>query len=181
MRWGIILILAASVNDIKAVWLKKFTSFAPHHGDLGEDVARRPGAMSASTKPVNYIKTLALSGGASKKKSKGIKSGLDSKKAIKEGYDYLKKTKKESVRIEEAIMQRKRHKNSFDCIENDPRADTGVITISAFRADELGLEEGDVVRLKGKRHKETCAILELDDNLDRTVAKISRAFEVICV
>jgi hypothetical protein len=108
---------------------------------------------------------LFLRGGA-KKSKKAAKSGQDSKETIKAGYDYLKKTKKESVKIEEAIMQRKRHKNSLDCLDSKPGTDPGVITISSFKADELGLEEGDVVRLKGKRHKETCAILAVDDNMD---------------
>jgi transitional endoplasmic reticulum ATPase len=174
MRWSLVVVLVASISHIKASLLGKSPSFTLRRGDLDTDVARGPGASSTSTKAVKFIRTLALRAGASKKRGKGVKSGADSKKAIKEGYDYLKKTKKESVKIEEAIMQRKRHKNSFDCIECDPGADTGVVTISSFRADELSLQEGDVVRLRGKRHKETCAILQVDDHLDRALIKTSR-------
>jgi transitional endoplasmic reticulum ATPase len=126
--------------------------------------------MKATSTSSSRLHKLLFRGGG-KKRKKGTsqsKSGDDSKETIKQGYDYLKKTKKDSVRIEEAIMQRKRHENSFDCVDNAPGADPGVVTISAFRADELGLSEGDVVRLKGKRHKETCAILQIDDSMERS-------------
>ena len=132
-----------------------------------------PLGMMRSTKESRALERLFVRGGA-KKSKKAAKSGEDSKETIKKGYDYLKKTKKDSVKIEEAIMQRKRHKNSLDCMDNRPGTDPGVVTMSSFKADELDLSEGDVVRLKGKRHKETCAILQFDDNMDKTKIMTSK-------
>jgi transitional endoplasmic reticulum ATPase len=90
-------------------------------------------------------------------------------------YDYMAKTKDDKVIQEEAIMQRKRHANSFDCVEKDVGADVGIVTISSFKADELDLEDGEIVRLKGKRHKQTCGILKLDDNLSNKSVKTSKS------
>ena len=90
-------------------------------------------------------------------------------------YDYLKVTKKKEVLLEEAIMQRKRHDNSLDCVENLSGSDVGIVTMSSFKADELGFKDGDIVRLQGKRRKETCAILALDDDLDPSTIRTSKS------
>jgi transitional endoplasmic reticulum ATPase len=103
-----------------------------------------------------YSRLLSLNGGA--KKSKKVKSEkVDSKPIVKEAGDV-------KTDLATAILQP--HVNPNKLLVDDSSTDElSVVSLCSIKMEALGLFAGDTVMLKGKRNKNTLAILNVDDEV----------------
>jgi transitional endoplasmic reticulum ATPase len=128
---------------------------------------------------IDYESLCTLSGGA--KSGKKSKKGGGGKKSSKDGDDMIETSSASSQKSvykddgEEEIKsaddlkkvlqaQKKTSPNSL-LVEDALTDDHSSIAISSSKMDELGLFSGDTVLIKGKKRKETVAVVNSDDNV----------------
>jgi transitional endoplasmic reticulum ATPase len=128
---------------------------------------------------------LSIRGGSSKsKKSKKVKKTVK-EVAVEEEDDSVddveiediiaeeRKLKDSKKALETAILTRKMTPNTL-LVDDSIVDDHSTISLSKAKMDELGLFDGDIVLLKGKKRKNTIAVVSTDKTVDANRARMSK-------
>jgi hypothetical protein len=128
---------------------------------------------------------LSIRGGSSKsKKSKKVKKTVK-EVAVEEEDDSVddveiddiiaeeRKLKNSKEALATAILSRKMTPNTL-LVDDSIVDDHSTISLSKAKIDELGLFDGDIVLLKGKKRKNTIAVVNTDKTVDTNRARMSK-------